>query len=79
MDLANELAGNIGVPLILSVLTSVGRAQPTGNAGPTFGSEDVGSIVVGSLTGFATGALLGLAYTFLQRPNCGYGGSLVCW
>ncbi len=69
--------GNIGVPLILSVLTSVGRS--IGNEPITFPREDVGSIVVGSLTGFASGALLGLAYTLFQRPNCGYGGSLVCW
>jgi hypothetical protein len=69
--------GNIGVPLILSVLTSVGRS--IGNEPVTFAHEDVGSIVVGSLTGFASGALIGVANSLLQRPNCGYGGSLVCW
>jgi hypothetical protein len=71
--------GNIGVPLILSVLTSVGRSYSSAGPPQTFPPEDVGSIVIGSVTGFASGALLGLAYTLFQRPNCGYGGSLVCW
>ncbi len=75
---AGSFVGNVAVPLVLSVLTAVGRSQPTGN-GPTFAQEDVGSIVVGSLTGFATGALLGLGYSMLQRPNCGYGGHIICW
>jgi hypothetical protein len=70
--------GNIGVPVILSVLTSVGRSlTPNVPRGAAF--EDPASIAVGSLTGFATGALLGLGYSFMQRPNCGYGGNLVCW
>ena len=72
---AGSFIGNVGVPLVLSVLTSVGRS--VGSPPDTFAHEDVGSIVVGSLTGFASGALVGVAYSLLQRPNCGYGGSLV--
>lgn len=68
--------GNIAAPLIASVFTSVGRGVRFGN---DYAYESPQQIVVGSLTGFATGALLGLAYTMLQRPNCGYGNSLICW
>jgi hypothetical protein len=75
---AGGFIGNVGVPLVLSVLTSVGRSiQPSGLNGRAY--EDVGSIAAGSISGFVTGALLGLGYSFLQRPNCGYGGSFVCW
>jgi hypothetical protein len=75
---AGGFVGNVAVPLVLSVLTSAGRAADPG--GPTvFAHESVGSIVVGSLSGFATGALLGFGYSFMQRPNCGYGGHIICW
>jgi hypothetical protein len=78
---AGGFVGNVGVPLVLSVLTSVGRGI---NAGTTNGVSNLAyespmQVVVGSLTGFATGALLGLAYSFFQRPNCGYGNNIVCW
>jgi hypothetical protein len=71
--------GNVGVPLILSVVTSVGRSiAPSDGFNPS-ALESPLQIVAGSLSGFVTGALLGLGYSFLQRPNCGYGGYLVCW
>jgi hypothetical protein len=75
---AGGFVGNVAVPLVLSVITSAGRAADPG--GPTvFPHESVPSIVVGSLTGFVTGAVLGFGYSFLQRPNCGYGGHIICW
>lgn len=70
--------GNVGVPLILSVLTSVGRSI-TPNVARGNPYESVPQIVAGSLSGFVTGALVGLGYSMLQRPNCGYGNNLVCW
>lgn len=73
--------GNVGVPLVLSVLTSVGRSiSPGTGAGPNPAAyESTMQIVAGSLSGFVTGALVGLGYSLLQRPNCGYGNNLVCW
>jgi len=72
-----SFVGNVAVPLVLSVVTSAGRAADPG-AG-VFPHETVPQIVVGSVTGFVTGALLGLGYALLQRPNCGYGGNFICW
>jgi hypothetical protein len=70
--------GNVAVPLVLSIFTSAGRAADPG--GPTvFPHETVPQIVLGSVTGFVTGALLGLGYSLMQRPNCGYGNNIVCW
>jgi hypothetical protein len=70
--------GNVAVPLVLSVITSAGRAGDPG--GPlVFPHETVPQIVLGSVTGFVTGALVGLGYSLMQRPNCGYGNNLVCW
>jgi hypothetical protein len=71
--------GNVGVPLILSVLTSVGRSISASPSPPGQAYEAPLQIVAGSLSGFVTGALLGLGYSFFQRPNCGYGNNLVCW
>ncbi len=68
--------GNVAVPLVLSVFTSVGRGV---HPGDSFAYETPGQIVAGTLTGFASGALMGLAYSFLQRPNCGYGNNIICW
>jgi hypothetical protein len=74
---AGAFVGNVAVPLVLSVLTSVGRGVATQQN--TFPAETPMQVVVGSLSGFVTGALLGVGYTFLQRPNCGYGNSVICW
>jgi hypothetical protein len=74
---AGSFVGNVGVPLVLSVLTSVGRGVSTSQGlNP---AETPMQVVVGTLSGFVTGALLGVGYSFLQRPNCGYGNSVVCW
>jgi hypothetical protein len=75
---AGGFIGNVGVPLLLSIITSAGRAAAPGGPG-VFPAETVPQIVVGSLTGFATGALVGLGYSLMQRPNCGYGNNLICW
>jgi hypothetical protein len=29
--------------------------------------------------GFVTGLGLGVLYAAMQRPECGYTGSLICW
>ncbi len=73
---AGSFVGNVAVPLVLSVFTSAARSAAPGTS---YAQESVPSIVVGSLTGFATGALLGLGYSLMQRPNCGYGGNIICW
>jgi hypothetical protein len=70
--------GNVGVPLVLSVFTAAARSVAPGGP-PVYADESVPQIAVGAATGFVTGALLGLAYSFMQRPNCGYGGNIVCW
>lgn len=67
---------NVIFPLGLSVLTSVGRAvQP----GDFVAYEGPGQVVAGSLTGFASGLIVGGAYALLQRPACPYGNSIICW
>lgn len=79
---AGGFVGNIAVPLVLSVFTSVGRG--IGPGVDAFGRQNQAyesplQVVAGSLTGFAAGALLGLGYSLFQRPNCGYGSSFICW
>jgi hypothetical protein len=74
---AGSFVGNVAVPLVLSVFTSAARSVAPGDF--TYAHETVPQIALGSVTGFASGALLGLAYTMFQRPNCGYGGSVFCW
>jgi hypothetical protein len=63
--------GNVGIPLVLAVLTAVGRT--TGNwesAGQVWSSAGLGAGL-----GLGMGALYGVA----QRPECGYSGGLICW
>ena len=69
--------GNVFVPLTASVITSVGRGVESGS--DVFAYESGGQIVAGILPGFFTGLAVGVAYSALQRPNCGYGGAIFCW
>jgi hypothetical protein len=64
-------AGQVGVPLVLSVITAVGR-----NAGDW---ESTGQIWTSAGVGVVVGMGTGLMYSLLQRPECGYSGSLLCW
>jgi hypothetical protein len=73
------LVGNIVVPLTLSVVTSVTRSMNTGSAFNSGPYESGGQNLAGALPGFFTGAILGVGYAFLQRPNCGYGNNVICW
>jgi hypothetical protein len=73
---AGSFVGNVAVPFVLSVVTSVARTQASGGNSP---AETPIQVVAGSLSGFVTGALVGVGYSFMQRPNCGYGNSIVCW
>jgi hypothetical protein len=73
---AGSFVGNVAVPFVLSVVTSVARSQATGS---NTAAETPLQVVAGSLSGFVTGALVGVGYAFMQRPNCGYGNSIVCW
>jgi hypothetical protein len=63
--------GHVGVPLVLSIITAVGRSA--GNwesAGQVWGSAGIG---------LGTGLGTGLLYALMQRPECGYTGKLICW
>ena len=65
------LAMNVGVPAVLAVITTVGRSA--GNwetGGQAWGSAGIGAVV---------GLGLGTLYALAQRPECGYGGDLICW
>jgi hypothetical protein len=68
---AGSLMGDVVVPVILAVVTAVGRSA--GNWEPT------GSVVLSSGVGLAFGALTGMTYALLARPECGYTGDLICW
>jgi hypothetical protein len=63
--------GDVAFPLVFAGVTAIGRGA--GNW------ENGGTILVSSAGGLVTGALTGLTYALLQRPECGYTGSLVCW
>lgn len=65
------LMGDVLAPAVLSVITAVGR---------TSGNWESGGQVWGTAgVGLATGLGLGLLYATMQRPECGYTGSLICW
>lgn len=64
-------AGDVGVPLVLGVITAVGRG--VGNY------ESAGQILAGGGAGLVSGFLTGMTYALMSRPECGYSGSLVCW
>ena len=63
--------GNVAFPLVFAGVTAVGRT-----AGDW---EDGGTVALSGVSGLVTGGLMGLGYAVLQRPECGYTGSLVCW
>jgi len=66
-----SLAMNVGVPAVLGVITTVGRsAGKWETAGQSWSSAGIGLAI-----GLGLGALYGAA----QRPECGYGGDLICW
>jgi hypothetical protein len=66
-----SLTGDVVLPVILAVVTAVGRGA--GNW------EGTGSIVLSSGLGLAFGALTGVGYALMARPECGYTGNLICW
>lgn len=64
-------AGDVVAPLILSVLTAVGRGS---------GNWETGGQVWGSAgLGLGAGLGMGVVYALLQRPECGYSGGMICW
>jgi hypothetical protein len=68
---AGSFVGNVAVPLILAGVTDVGRG--VGNW------ESTGQVVEGSLLGLGFGFLVGMTYSLMARPECGYTGNLICW
>jgi hypothetical protein len=68
---AGSLVGHVGIPLVLGTITLVGRG-----AGDF---ENTGQILAGGATGLVSGFLMGMTYSLMQRPECGYTGALVCW
>ena len=61
--------------LAAAFVTSAARSADGNGTGP----EGLGQVVAGALPGLASGAILGLTYSLLQEPDCGYGGYLICW
>lgn len=68
---AGALVGHVAVPLVAASLTAVGRG--VGNW------ESTGQVLLGGGAGLLSGFLMGAAYSLMQRPECGYTGSLICW
>jgi hypothetical protein len=68
---AGAFTGEVGIPLVLAIITAVGRTA--GNL--ESGGQVWASAGVGTLVGLGTGTL----YSLMQRPECGYTGSLLCW
>ncbi|HMJ54292.1 MAG TPA: hypothetical protein VK540_19560 [Polyangiaceae bacterium] len=68
---AGAFTGEVGIPLVLAVITAVGRTSgDLETGGQVWASAGVGAVI-----GLGTG----LAYSLMQRPECGYSGSLLCW
>jgi hypothetical protein len=70
---AGAFVGDVVVPLISAVFGTVGRVA--GDPGYERGSP----VLLGAGVGLGLGLLTGLAYSLLQRPECGYGSGIVCW
>jgi hypothetical protein len=68
---AGAFTGEVGIPLVLAIITAVGRTS--GNL------ETGGQVWASAGVGTAVGLGTGLVYSLMQRPECGYTGSLLCW
>lgn len=68
---AGSFTGNVALPIVLAGVTDIGRSAGNWESG--------GQVAVSSLVGLAFGALTGLTYAALSRPECGYTGALLCW
>lgn len=66
-----SFAGNVAVPFGLALTTGIGRGVGNWESG--------GQILLGGITGLTIGFLSGMTYSLMQRPECGYTGSLFCW
>jgi len=63
--------GNVAIPLVLAVLTAVGRTAGNWESG--------GQVWTSAGVGVGAGLGLGVLYATAQRPECGYSGGLLCW
>ena len=70
---AGAFVGDMVVPLLAAVLAAVGRVA----SNPDY--ESGGQVMAGAGVGLGVGLLSGIAYSVLQRPECGYAGGMVCW
>lgn len=70
-----SLLGNVLVPFSAAMVSSIARSADGSGIGP----ESTGQVFAGAIPGLLTGALLGVMYSLMQEPDCGYGGYLVCW
>jgi hypothetical protein len=68
---AGAFTGEVAVPLVLAVITSVGRTSGNWETG--------GQVWASAGVGAAVGLGTGVIYSLMQRPECGYTGSLICW
>lgn len=66
-----SFVGNIGLPLVFATFTAIGRGVGD--------YETTGQVLAGGGVGLASGFLMGMTYALMQRPACGYSGSLICW
>jgi hypothetical protein len=73
---AGSIIGNIVVPVVAGVMTSVGRGIDTDAAEPF---ENPGQIGAGVAVGIPVGFLIGIGYGILAKPNCGYVNNVICW
>ncbi len=70
---AGSAIGNVGLPLVASILSYAGRVVGT----PSYEHGD--QALVGAGVGIGLGLVAGGVYSLLQRPECGYGAGVVCW
>lgn len=68
---AGAFTGEVGVPLVLAVITAIGRTSGNWESG--------GQVWASAGVGAGVGLGTGLLYSLMQRPECGYTGSLLCW